>query len=52
MKQTINIIGGSTFNHIRNHLSLAIPAFGTTARKIKSLVIYDSRFNELEIKIY
>jgi len=26
------IIGGGTFNHIRNHLSLAAPAFGTTAK--------------------
>lgn len=32
MYQNIHIIGGGTFNHIRNHLSLATPAYGTTAR--------------------
>lgn len=26
------VIGGGTFNHIRNHLSLATPAFGATAK--------------------
>ena len=30
-KQTV-ILGGGTFYHIRNHLSLAAPAFGTTAK--------------------
>ena len=30
------IIGGGTFNHIRNHLSLAIPAFGTTAKYLNT----------------
>lgn len=28
----IHIIGGGTFSHIRNHLALAAPAFGTTAK--------------------
>jgi hypothetical protein len=31
MKRTV-IIGGGTFSHVRNHLSLAAPAFGTTAK--------------------
>lgn len=30
----IHIIGGGTFSHVRNHLALATPAFGTTARFI------------------
>lgn len=27
-------IGGGTFNHVRNHLALAAPAFSETARKL------------------
>jgi hypothetical protein len=30
----IHILGGGTFNHVRNHLSLATPAFGTTAKQL------------------
>jgi hypothetical protein len=37
MKRTV-IIGGGTFNPIRNHLSLAAPAFGKTAREMKKLM--------------
>lgn len=33
----IVIYGGGTFSHIRNHLSLAAPAYGQTARKLASL---------------
>ncbi len=36
MKRTI-IIGGGTFQPIRNHLSLSAPAFGKTARFINSI---------------
>lgn len=32
------IIGGGTFNYVRAHLSLAVPAFGTTAKKIHKLM--------------
>lgn len=28
----VHILGGGTFSHVRNHLALAAPAFGTTAR--------------------
>ncbi len=31
MKQT-HIFGGGTFSHVRNHMALAAPAFGNTAR--------------------
>lgn len=34
----IHIIGGGTFSHIRSHLALAAPAFGTTARQLKSII--------------
>lgn len=30
----VHIIGGGTFNYVRNHLALAAPAFGNTARKL------------------
>lgn len=33
----IYILGGGTFNHVRNHLALAAPAFGETARQLKPL---------------
>lgn len=36
--KNIVIIGGGTFNHVRNHLSLSAPAFGSTARKISEIV--------------
>lgn len=32
------ILGGGTFNPIRNHLSLGAPAFGKTARELKKLM--------------
>ena len=35
--KTINIIGGGTFSHVRNHLSLAAPAFGETAITLTQL---------------
>ena len=35
--KTINIIGGGTFSHVRNHLSLAAPAFGKTAIALTKL---------------
>lgn len=31
------IIGGGTFNHVSCHLSLAAPAFGTTARQLAKM---------------
>jgi hypothetical protein len=36
MKKAI-IIGGGTFSHVTSHLSLAAPAFGTTARYLHSI---------------
>lgn len=32
------IVGGGTVSHIRSHLALSAPAYGTTARKIQQLV--------------
>ena len=36
--RNIAVIGGGTFQPIRNHLALAAPAFGTTATKINVLL--------------
>ncbi len=33
----IYILGGGTFSHVRNHFSLAAPAFGETARQLHKL---------------
>ena len=33
----IDIIGGGTVSHVRNHLALCAPAYGTTARQIHDL---------------
>jgi hypothetical protein len=38
MKQ-IHIIGGGTVSHVRNHLALCAPAYGTTARKLEDLLV-------------
>lgn len=32
------ILGGGTFQPVRNHFSLAAPAFGTTARKLNQMI--------------
>lgn len=34
---TIHIFGGGTIQHVRNHLALCAPAYGTTARKLHAL---------------
>ena len=49
-KQTV-ILGGGTFYHIRNHLSLATPAFGTTAKylheKLPDSFLYLTNYHKL-----
>ncbi len=37
----IHIIGGGTFSHVRSHLALAAPAFGSTARKLHAMLVAD-----------
>ena len=36
-KDQIHIVGGGTIEHVRNHLALTAPAFGTAARQIAEL---------------
>jgi len=45
----IHIIGGGTFSHIRNHLSLGVPAFGTTAKTLYGLF---SENSEYDVKLH
>lgn len=45
---TIHIIGGGTVAHVRNHLALTAPAYGSTARKLFDLVAnYTGYYNAL-----
>ncbi len=37
-KKRVVILGGGTFNYVRNHLAIAAPAFGTTARCLHELL--------------
>lgn len=36
-KKIIHIVGGGTVSHIRSHLALCAPAYGTTARKLAQM---------------
>lgn len=36
--KSIEIIGGGTVYHVRNHLALTAPAYGTTARQLEEMV--------------
>jgi hypothetical protein len=47
MGQKIHIIGGGTFSHVRNHMALAAPAFGSTAR-----MIYGQVYRALETEYF
>ena len=38
----IYVLGGGTFNHVRSHLALAAPAFGTTAKQIYEQLCYNT----------
>ncbi len=39
MTASILVLGGGTFYHVRNHLSIAAPAFGTTARWLHEALV-------------
>lgn len=38
------IFGGGTFTHLRNHLAISAPAFGTTAKKLHNRLIGSELF--------
>lgn len=49
MKKKVIIIGGGTFNFVRNHLALAAPAFGETASIMYDLAV--DRFPEMDVQL-
>lgn len=51
MNKLAYIIGGGTVSHVRNHLALCAPAYGTTARAIENLALYNKHFFKLDIKL-
>jgi hypothetical protein len=48
--KTIHIFGGGTFSHVRNHLALAMPSFGTTARHLYQLC--QERFDKMDTHLH
>jgi len=48
--KTIHIFGGGTFSHVRNHLALAAPAFGTTAKTLYDLC--SVRFPKMQTELH
>ena len=38
MKKIV-IYGGGTFNHIRSHMAIAAPSFGTTAQVLTEMLV-------------
>jgi hypothetical protein len=49
MKKKVVIIGGGTFSHVRTHLALATPAFGTTAKQL--LVKCQETFKNMDTEL-
>ncbi len=49
MDKRVVILGGGTFSDVRSHLSLAAPAFGTTARKLYEKCFL--RFKNMEVNL-
>ncbi len=48
----IHIFGGGTFSYVRNHLALAMPAFGGTARTIHKLIEQQERFDNMKAVLH
>jgi hypothetical protein len=48
--KTIEIIGGGTVSHVRNHLALTAPAYGNTARRLKEL-FYNNNFQSSNYEV-
>jgi len=48
-RDRIVIIGGGTLSHVRSHLALAAPAFGSTARKLAQ--ICDTEFMTAKVEL-
>jgi hypothetical protein len=50
LKKQIHIYGGGTFSYVRTHLALAMPAFGETAKRIKTLC--EERFDNMDVNLH
>lgn len=48
--KTVHIIGGGTLSHVRNHLAIAAPAFGATAKRLYELC--QERFDKMDIHLH
>ena len=48
--KTIEIIGGGTVSHVRNHLALAAPAYGNTARAIHRYLYLQETYDLLKLQ--
>jgi hypothetical protein len=49
MNKKVVVLGGGTFSHVRAHLALAAPAFGTTARQIAEMC--EKRFDHMDTEL-
>lgn len=49
MNKKVLVLGGGTFSHVRAHLALAAPAFGTTARQIAEMC--EKRFDHMDTEL-
>ena len=49
MNKQIYVLGGGTISHVRNHLALCIPAFGSTAKNIARMC--EERFPAMETNL-
>ena len=50
-KKTVEIIGGGTVSHVRSHLALAAPAYGTTAKMLFDLC-KAHKDNKLDVNLH
>ncbi|MBS1722710.1 MAG: hypothetical protein JSS66_06845 [Armatimonadetes bacterium] len=47
----IYVLGGGTFSHVRSHLALSTPAFGSTARQIAALCREADQTMDVELRL-
>lgn len=51
MNKIAYVIGGGTVSHVRNHLALCAPAYGTTAKKIFEFMAQNRHFANLDLQL-
>lgn len=51
MNKKIIIFGGGTVSHIKNHLALCAPAYGSTAKRINELIDREERFDNFDVEM-